>query len=141
MVQYCNINKMKINAGKTKVALFNTALKYDFQPWLTLDGSTTLEVVEEFRLLGIIFQTNLSWQANTNNMCQKGYARIWMLKRLKKLGASQNEIKDVYFKQIRCVLELAVTVWTPGLTKGESHQIENPEMCPACDFGGRLSVL
>ena len=52
-----------------------------------------------------------------------------MLKRLKKLGASQNEIKYVYFKQIRCVLELAVAVWTPGLTKGESHQIERVQKC------------
>ena len=31
---------------------------------------------------------------------------------------------DVYFKQIRSVLELAVTVWQPGLTIGEERQIE-----------------
>ena len=124
MMQYCEENKMKVNTEKTKVALFNTAYKYDFQPHLTTDGVTHLEVVEEFRLLGIIFKSNLSWEANTNHMCQKGYSRIWMLRRLSKLGANQTEMLDVYYKQIRCVLELAVAVWTPGLTLEETYQIE-----------------
>ena len=120
---------MKINTEKTKVVLFNTARKYDFMPQLTIDGVTHLEVVEEFRLLGIHFMSNMSWQANIDSMCQKGFSRLWMLKRLKKLGASQSEIIDVYFKQIRCILELAVAVWTPGLTKGESYQIERVQKC------------
>ena len=62
-------------------------------------------------------------------MCQKGYARLWMLKRLNKLGASQSEMIDVYNKQIRCVLELAVAVWTPGLTLAQSDQIERVQKC------------
>ena len=129
MVQYCSDNKMKINAEKTKVVLFNTARKYDFTPRLSIDGITHLEVVEEFRLLGIHFMSNMSWQANTDNMCQKGYSRLWMLKRLKKLGASQAEMIDIYFKQVRCILEFAVAVWTPGLTNGESSQIERVQKC------------
>ena len=86
---------MKINIEKTKVVLFNTARKYDFMPKLTIDGITHLEVVEEFRLLGINIMSNMSWQANTDSMCQKGFSRLWMLKRLKKLRASQSEIIDV----------------------------------------------
>ena len=101
MVQYCTENKMKINEEKTKVVLFNTARKYDFTPQLIIDGSTYLDVVEEFRLLGINFMSNMSWQSNTDNMCQKGFSRLWMLRRLKKLGASKTEMIDVYFKQIR----------------------------------------
>ena len=96
MVQYCTENKMKINEEKTKVVLFNTARKYDFTPQLIIDGSTYLDVVEEFRLLGINFMSNMSWQSNTDNMCQKGFSRLWMLRRLKKLGASQSEMIDVY---------------------------------------------
>ena len=129
MVQYCTDNQMQINSDKTKVALFNTARNYDFMPQLTIDGVNQLEVVEEFRLLGLIFKSNLSWQSNTDLMCQKGYARLWMLKRLKKLGANQSEMIDVFFKQIRCVLELAVAVWTPGLTKEQCYQIERVQKC------------
>ena len=129
MKQYCVDNKMTINSTKTKVVLFNTARKYDFQPQLTLDGINNLEVVEEFRLLGINFQSNLSWQSNTDIMCNKGYARIWMLRRLSKLGANSDDMLNVYNKQIRCILELAVPVWTPGLTKHEIYQIERVQKC------------
>ena len=129
MVQYCTENSMRINGDKTKVVLFNTGHKYDFMPQLTIDGQQNLEVVEEFRLLGVIFQSNLSWQANTDLICQKGYSRLWMLKRLKKLGANALELTDVYYKQIRCVLELAVAVWTPGLTIAQTNQIERVQKC------------
>ena len=57
-------------------------------------------------------------------MCQNGYARLWMLRWQKGLGASSEEMLDVYEKQIRCVLELAVAVWQPGLTQQETIQLE-----------------
>ena len=57
-------------------------------------------------------------------MCMKGYARLWIWRRLKQLGASQSVILYVFYKQIRCVLEMALAVWVPGLTQAESMQIE-----------------
>ena len=128
MVQYCEENKMMINGDKTKVVLFNTLRNYDFTPQLVLNDKT-LEVVEEFRLLGLIIQSNLGWQANTNNICKKAYSRIWMLRRLRKLGASQTDMLDVYCKQIRCVLEFGVAVWASGLTMAEVTQIERVQKC------------
>ena len=52
-----------------------------------------------------------------------------MLRRLRRLGASRTDMLDVYYKQKRCVLEMAVVVWTPGLTKSESVQIERVQKC------------
>ena len=46
-----------------------------------------------------------------------------MLRRLKANGAGIIDLVDVYSKQIRCVLELAVAVWSPGLAVGQA-QIE-----------------
>ena len=48
-----------------------------------------------------------------------------MLRNLKKLGASIPELVDIYSKQCRSIIELAVPVWHSGLTKSESKQIEN----------------
>ena len=129
MVQYCEDNRMKINSDKTKVVIFNTSRKYDFTPQLVLNDKTTLEVVEEFRLLGLTFQSNLGWQSNTNDICKRAYARIWMIRRLRKLGASQTDMLDVYCKQVRCVLEYGVAVWAPGLTQAEATQIERVQKC------------
>ena len=40
-----------------------------------------------FKLLGGIFISDLKWYENTQLICKKGYERLWMLRRLKKLGA------------------------------------------------------
>ena len=40
------------------------------------------------------------------------------------LGASSNELVDVYYKQVRSVLEMAVVVWSPAITKHQIAQIE-----------------
>ena len=128
IVRYCEDNEMRINIDKTKVALFNSARNYDCMPNLQI-GNHTLEVVEEFKLLGLIFKSNLTWQANTDNMCKKAYARLWMLRRLKALGGSKEDILDVFNKQIRSVLELAVAVWQPRLSQAECKQIERVQKC------------
>ena len=47
-----------------------------------------------------------------------------MLRNLKRHGASLADMKDVYEKQVRSVLKLAVPVWQPDLTKCQSNQIE-----------------
>ena len=60
-----------------------------------------LEVVEEFKLLGLDIRSDLSWQSNTEQLCSKAYKRLWMLRNLKKLGVGNNELIDVYNKQCR----------------------------------------
>ena len=40
-----------------------------------------------------------------------------------------DELLDVYQKQVRSVLELAVPVWQPGITKQERNQIERVQKC------------
>ena len=87
------------------------------------------EVVEEVKLLGVIIRSDLSWHSNTNNICKKGYMRLWMLKGLEGFGANYREMVDVYEKQIRSIMEQAVPVWEPGLTKGECEQIERVQKC------------
>ena len=91
-----------------------------------------LEVVEKSKLLGVKIQSDLKWNDNTNYICQKGFMRLWMLRRLKGLGATEAKLLDVYEKQVRSVLELAVPVWLPALTKGQSKQIERVQMTAFC---------
>ena len=49
---------------------------------------------------------------------------MWIIRRLKALGAENGELVDIYRQQILSVLELAVPVWAPGLTQQQIHQLE-----------------
>ena len=124
LVEYCQINDMKINENKTKVMIFNTRKNYDGKPRLSVRGDQFLEVVESCKLLGVILRSDMRWNENTDYICKKGYSRLWLLRRLKSLGANESEMVDVYSKQVRSILEMAVPVWQAGLTKYESIQIE-----------------
>ena len=61
LVEYCDTNQMKINRSKSKVMIFNTRRKYDGRPNLLIDGGDYLNVVEVFKLLGVMIRSDLKW--------------------------------------------------------------------------------
>ena len=81
-------------------------------------------VVDQVKLLGLTIRSDLNWKTNTKRMCQKGFSRMWILRRLESLGASRCDLLDTYRHQILSIMEYAAPVWTPGLTKVQADQIE-----------------
>ena len=108
---------------KTKAILFNPCTSVDVMPELRLDNQD-VEVVEEVRLLGLIIRSDMTWVSNTDNLVKKANKRLWILRRLKFLGAQQDDLIDLYIKQIRSVLELAVPAWHGAITQEERVDIE-----------------
>ena len=113
--QYAQENEMKVNLGKTKFMLFNQGKNIDFQPLHTIEGSE-IEHVEETKLLGLVITSDLKFDKNTDFIVKKAFKKLWMLKRLKNLGATSDQLVDVYIKQVRSILELATPVWHSSLT-------------------------
>ena len=103
-MDYTTTHKMKVNNDKSKVMIFNNASKFDFKPELYLDSVEYLNIVESTQLLEVKIRRNLKWNANTEFICTKAYARLWMIRRLKSQGATANELVDVFEKQVRCIL-------------------------------------
>ena len=59
----------------------------------------TFQLNQEFiwscKLLGVIIQSNLKWNKNTDDICKRAFNRMWMIRRLKALGANNNDQIDV----------------------------------------------
>ena len=121
--QYAENNEMKINIKKTKLMIFNNGRNMDFMPDMKLEGNQ-IEVVEEMRILGLIIRSDMKWSSNSEHIVKRAFNKLWTLRRLKALGASQVDLLDVYFKQVRSILELAVPAWNSGLTLCETMDIE-----------------
>ena len=92
-------------------------------PEFSIEGND-LAVVEKMRLLGLIITPNLKLVSNTQNVVLKANKRMWILRTMKKLGAPDSNLLDVYVKQIRCILEYAVTVWQGSITVAEKQDLE-----------------
>ena len=114
---------MKINKTKTKIMNFTKSRKFDFPPELTFSDGTEILCSRETKLVGVILTENLSWQRNTDYICQKVRQKLWILRRILKLGLKTETLLDVYAKEVRSILELAVPVLHSGLTKKQSLDI------------------
>ena len=125
---YANTNEMKINQNKSKVMLFNTSYKNDFTPELEING-VVLEVVEQIIFFGFMITSDLKWRANTEFITKKAYKILWLIKRLKQMGASLASLLDIYMKHVRSVVEFAAVVWSSSLTKEDIGSIERVQKC------------
>ena len=121
--EHAKQNKMKINHDKTKIMLFNPGKKHDFQPKIEMEG-LKLDVVDQMKLLGVVITSDLKWDENTDFITSKAFRRLWLLRRLKKLGASKKALLDIYTKNVRSVLEYASVVWCSSITRKNMAQIE-----------------
>ena len=139
IVEYANRNEMKVNKHKTKLMLFNSARKRDFTPKLKLEDSD-IEVVDQLKLLGVHITNDLKWNANTMAITKKAYGKLWMLRRLKLNGANTNELKDIYCKHVRSVVEYAAVVWHPSLTRENTTDIERVQKCALAVILGKNYV-
>ena len=125
---YARENDMMINHKKTNLMIFNPYHSKDFLPNFKL-GKHELQIVEKMRFLGVNIRSDLKWHDNTENIVRKAYSKLWMLRRLNILGASEEDLVDIYCKQIRCHLEFAVPVWQGAITQHERTTLERVQRC------------
>ena len=121
--EYAAQNPMVINRKKTKTMVFNPCIVRDFIPEFELDGQD-IEMVEEMRLLGVVVRSDMKWTSNTELMISKAYKKLWSIRRLKGMGSTTDDLKDIYVKQVRSLLEIAVPAWNGALTNVEKMDIE-----------------
>ena len=104
--------------------IFNKSRKYDFPPEYCFSNNEILKVVEDTRLFGIILTSDLRWEANTLFVCTRSMAKMWLLRRMKKMKIDPQIIFDYYMKEIRVLAEQGVAIWNSGLTKGQVKDLE-----------------
>ena len=57
-------------------------------------------------------------------MYMKAMAKMWLLRRLKKINLDSDLILDFYVKEIRPLTEHGVAIWNSGVTKGQIIDLE-----------------
>ena len=122
---WCEESGMVPNPKKCKEMVIYFGKKYsnDDIPLLTVGGQR-IERVFSFKLLGVIFSSDLSWDKHVTYILNKVSKRYFVIYQLTKIGLPSREILVIYCSIIRSVLEYACPVWHSGLTKSQSNDIE-----------------
>ena len=125
LVAWTEENHMRVNETKTKEMLIYFGTKYNPSevPHIYIN-SKEIERVESFKLLGVVFRSDLSWEENIDYMLKKVAKRMYCMHYLARARVKDTDIITIYCSIIRSVLEYACPVWHPGLTQKQSNEIE-----------------
>ena len=121
---YTDSHKMTISKNKTKAMLCNSRVKWDCVPELNLKNEHQIEVVEEMKIVGYLMRSDMKTCANTAYLVSKAYKRMWLIRRLKGLGASTVRLVDALQKQVLSVLWLGAPAWFCQTTQQERTDID-----------------
>jgi hypothetical protein len=121
--RYTDSHRMAISKNKTKTMLCNTRIKWDFIPELKL-GNDDIEVVQEMKIVGFVMRSDMRTCSNTEYLVKKAYKRMWLVRRLKGLGASRVQLVDALQKQVLSVLWLGAPAWFCQITEQERKDID-----------------
>ena len=77
-------NKLTLNVDKTKFMIFGSNVMLErFQDMQLMYGNNIIERVDEFKYLGVKFDSNLSWSAHVDYLCKNISKRIGIIRRVK----------------------------------------------------------
>ena len=88
-------------------------------------SASRLEVVEQMKLVGYQLRSDLKTISITQYIIRRAWKRMWVVRRLKSLGASEKELLSVLRAQVLSVLLFATPAWSTLITEKESAQIES----------------
>lgn len=108
IVKWLNVNKLSINAKKTKMMLFHISKKPK-SPQVKLNG-VVVEDVSHFKFLGIMIANNLSWTAHLMYLANKLAKATFILNKLKNF-LPINILKILYFSLFHCHLNYGIIIW------------------------------
>ena len=123
--EFCRLSKMSISHEKSKCMIFNRGKKYDFMPQLQLKEHSNMEVVDTMKLVGFQLRSDLKTSTNTQYLVKRAWKKMWVVRRLKALGATEEDMLRVLRTQVLSHLQFASPAWSTLLTGKESSQIES----------------
>ncbi|KAI8510614.1 hypothetical protein Bbelb_115300 [Branchiostoma belcheri] len=117
-------SSMKLHPAKCKTMHVSFTRTPPLLPPLYINGHA-LQVVSVAKLLGVWVQADPKWDSHVNHVTKQSSKRLFLLRRLKKFRLSQKDLLTVYTCYVRPLLEYAAPVWSPGLTRTQTKQLEN----------------
>ena len=117
-------NKMRFNVKKTKEMVFNFSRYNNTPPPMLLLNGNEVEQVSESKILGVVLQSDLKWNAHVTMITKKANKRLHLLRLCKKAGVIPTDLVMIYTSIVRSVLEYCCVVWHPSLPNYLQIEVE-----------------
>ncbi|TWW55054.1 hypothetical protein D4764_09G0001030 [Takifugu flavidus] len=81
-----------------------------------------IEIVEEYKYLGVHLNNKLDWTHNTDTLYKKGQSRLHLLRRLRSFGVCRSLLRTFYDSVVASVIFYAV-VWSCGSSERDRKRL------------------
>ncbi|TWW59860.1 hypothetical protein D4764_06G0013900, partial [Takifugu flavidus] len=105
--------KMALAAG-----IKRAKAKYGHIAPVNIQGSD-IEIVEEYKYLGVHLNNKLDWTHNTDALYKKGQSRLHLLRRLRSFGVCRSLLRTV----VASVIFYAVVCWSCGSSERDRKRL------------------
>ena len=112
-----------LNSWKTKSIPFNNSLTKDFIPKFSV-GQDQLEVVYKLKLVGLVLNSELTWDSHIDYTVGRVNKVLWQLTRFRQHGADRKKLIQFYILKILSILMFCAVCFHSSLTKEHSRQLE-----------------
>ncbi|TWW56167.1 putative RNA-directed DNA polymerase from transposon BS [Takifugu flavidus] len=123
-VAWCELNHLRINASKTKEVVIDFSRKASHTAPVNIQG-LDIEIVEEYKYLGVHLNNKLDWTHNTDALYKKGQSRLHLLRRLRSFGVCRTLLRTFYDSVVALVIFYAVVCWSVKAQRGTGRYLTN----------------
>ena len=127
--------KVSFNAKKSKDMIFSNKTLNNSPPLIF--NNVTIERVNLHKHLGIIFQSNLDWTAQINDICIKANRKLSVLRSVKQL--SRKTLDLLYKLTVRSLIDYSLPIFANNLKLTEIKRLENLQYRAARVVTGALN--
>lgn len=117
-VEWCDSSKLDLNITKTKemVVTFSSRQRELAAAAITRIHGMPVEVVEEYRYLGTVFDNLLKFSANTEEILRRSHQRMYLLRKLNSFGISTPVMMTFYYAFLESIMTFSITCWFHSLS-------------------------
>jgi hypothetical protein len=121
---WCSVNYLELNIKKTK------ELVIDFRPRKTaivpvIINSQPVEIVSEYRYLGTVIDSKLSWNSNTTAIYNKGQQRLYFLRKLRSFNVDPKIMTLFYLGFIESIVTFSFHAWFGSLSVQNKNKLNS----------------
>ena len=118
--------EMIISEKKTKTMIVNFTNRYQFHTRLRLK-SENVEVVKKMKILGTIFNDQLTWNENCDAIVRKVNSRMQLIRKISSFGSSPQELVQLWKTFCLSILEQSCVVWGGMITDENRKDLERTQ--------------
>ena len=126
--KWCESSFLKINALKTKELIIDFRKNSPPHSPVFIHGQA-VDTVQQYKYLGTIIDSNLTFEANTDAICAKAHQRMYFYRKLRSFNVDTTFMKMFYSCFIESVLTFSFICWFGSLTVDRCRLSNIVRMC------------